>query len=145
MLTKPVTFDLAGLFNSSFLLRLVALILGACGVYGAVGSVPKMASASGAPINDVLNTLLPALGAVATWLASNWFKVKPDLIQAVTTVLANPKDPVADPQLAAKLLGYLQQQWPAEPEMLRSFSDGVKKLTDAVVSDLSQQQGAASS
>lgn len=145
MLTKPVTFDLANLFKSSFLLRLVALILGACGAYGAVGIVPKMASASGAPLNDVLNTLLPALGAVATWFAANWFKVKPDLIQAVTTVLANPKDPVADLQLAAKLLGYLQEQWPNEPEMLRSFSDGVKKLTDAVVSDLSKQQGAATS
>jgi hypothetical protein len=138
MPTKPITFDLAKLLSGSFLLKLVAMILAACGVYGAVGAVPKMASSAGAPINDVLNTLLPMLGAVATWFAANWFKVKPDLIQSVQAVFANPTDAVADLQLVAKLFGYLQEQWPNEPAMLATFGEGVKQLTDAVVKDLSK-------
>lgn len=140
---KSIADLLKKLFTTSNILKIIAILLGGAGVVGAVSVGPKMASSAGAPINDVLNTLLPALGAAVTWFASTYFKVKPDLIQAVTTVFANPADPVADLQLAAKVLSYLQEQWPDQPEMLKAFADGVKKLADATVQDLTKTTPAA--
>jgi len=80
--------------------------------------------------------LLPALGGIVTWFLSTRFNVKPDLIQAVTAVIANPKDPLADLRLAGAVLVYLKSQWPEAPEVIQLLSDGVKKLTDAVGADL---------
>ena len=125
-----------GLVSLSCLLKLIAVALVGAAAYKLTGTAPKMASASGAPVNDVLNTLLPALGGIVTWFASTYFKAKPDLIQAVLAVIANPKDPLADLRLAGAILVYLKTQWPEAPEALQLLSDGVKKLTDAVGADL---------
>lgn len=133
---KSIADLLKKLFSGNSLLKIVAVILAGCAAYGATGTVPKMASASGAPINDVLNTLLPALGSAATWFASTYFKIKPDLIQAALAVYANPKDPVVDLRLVSEVFLYIQEQWPEAPEAVKLIGEGVKKLTDAVASDL---------
>lgn len=135
----PVLLDLLKkIFTTSNILKFIAILLGGAGAVGAMSTGPKMASASGAPMNDVLNMLIPALGGIVTWFAANWFKVKPDLIQAVTAVIANPKDPLADLRLASAVLVYIKGQWPEAPEALQLLSDGVKKLTDAVGVDLTK-------
>lgn len=135
---KSVTLDLSKLLSWSNLLKIVAILLGGAGIYGAVGTVPKVGSSAGVPFNDFLNTILPALGGVVTWFLANRFKIKPALIQSVVAVVQNPTDAVADLRLGMEVLSYFQAQWPNSP-MLGDLQAFVQKLSTAVVEDLSKQ------
>lgn len=132
-----VTFDLKSLFSRTAMLRIVAVMLAVAGAWGGMGTVPKMASASGAPVNDVLNTVLPFLGAVAAWIWSNWSKVKPSLVQAALAAFANPRDPVADLKLAVELSAYLKSQWPSNPAFA-TLDKFIQEFIPLVTSDLTK-------
>ena len=106
-MVKPVTFDVAALsafFSRSNLFRVVSIGLMACAVGSAVfTTAPKMAGPTGASVNDILNTVIPALAAAASWLISNWTKTSPDLVQAVLALVKSPSDLSAWIRLAAVL------------------------------------------
>lgn len=128
--------SLSKLLSRTNLLRTAAIGLLGSAAYAAMQASGKAAGPAGMSANDVINTLLPTVGAFFAWLASTWFKIKPDLLQAVTAVIANPKDPVADLRLVAAVFSYVKGQWPEAPEAIGLLSDGLKKLTDAVGNDL---------
>lgn len=103
-----VTFDLKSLFSRTSMLRVVAVVLAVAGAWGGMGTVPKMASASGAPVNDVLNTVLPFLGAGFAWIWSNWSKVSPEMVSAIVALARNPQDPTAWLRVTAGLIMFLK-------------------------------------
>jgi len=132
------TIDLTKLLTRSNLLRLVALGMGSAAAWGAMGTVPKMASASGAPVNDVLNTILPAVGGVVAWIWARASAVKPELIQAAIAAFANPTDAVADFRLAVQFSAYIRSQWPGSPA-LEYLDQAVKALGVDVIKDSTGQ------
>lgn len=132
-----------GLINPAYLtrtnvLRLAALACLGYFAYAAFGVAPKMASKAGAPIGDVVQSLIPLVGAVLSWVFSRKFAVKPELVTAVTAVIENPKDPIADLRMLLVLVGYLQDQWPEAPEAVKLFEEGAKKIGEAVVADMTK-------
>jgi hypothetical protein len=133
----PVTVDPKALFSRTAILRVISVILAIAGAWGGVSTVPKMASASGAPINDVLNTVLPMLGAAFAWIWSNWSKVKPSLVQAALAAFANPRDPVADLKLAVELSAYLKSQWPSNPAFA-TLDRFIQEFIPLVTNDLTK-------
>jgi hypothetical protein len=134
----PVTFDPSLLFSRTNMLRAISVILAIAGAWGGVSAVPKMASSAGAPINDVLNTVMPFAGAALAWLWSNWSKVKPSLIQAALAAFANPKDPGADFRLAVEVVGYFKSQWP-DNAAIQNLDKFLVEFGPVVVQDMTKE------
>lgn len=142
-MAKPVTINVSNLFTLSTGLKVGAAVLLACAVLTGFGTVPKMASASGATPNELINTLGPAALAGVTWFVSTFFKSKQPLVAAVTAVIANPTDPVSDFNLLVQVSAYLHTEWPNEPAFLADIDSALQKLSGAVASDVKATQNAA--
>lgn len=136
---SPQPIDLRLLLTGQNGLRALALaLLAYCG-WSMYGVAPKMASASGAPVGDVVAGLTPLVLAVLSWLFSRKFAIKPELITAVTAVIANPKDAVADLKLLLVVVGYIHEQWPEAPEAVKLLEEAAQKLGAAVVSEATNE------
>jgi len=135
--TSPTQIDLTKIFTRTNILRVVAVAFAVFAIAGGFSTAPKMASSAGAPVNDVLNMVIPGIFAVVSWIWSNWSKVKPSLIKAAMDAYANPKDPVADLKLAVELSAYLKSQWP-DNKIFTALDKFIEDFTPVVIGDLTK-------
>lgn len=74
---------LKGGFTFANLLKVMALIAAAFAAPALTTSVPAAMSSSGVSSTELINSVVPAGIAAVTWFASTFFKIKPEIIQAV--------------------------------------------------------------
>jgi hypothetical protein len=130
--------DLSKILTRTNVLRVIAVLFAATVGWGALTTGPKMASASGAPVNDVINKMvIPGLISVVSWIWANWSKVKPSLIKAVLDVYANPKDANADLKLVVEVAAYLKSQWP-DVAAFNQLDKFVEDFVPVVVGDITK-------
>lgn len=129
--------DPSKLFSRTNLFRFIAVAFALSAIAGGWHAAGKMSSPAGATPADALNGLLPMVFAVVSWIIGQASKVKPGLVQAVTAVLANPKDPVADFRLAVELTAYFRSQWPNSPA-IATLDKFLAEFGPTVVADVVQ-------
>jgi hypothetical protein len=143
MASNPVTIDPGKILNRSNLLKVIALALAAVACFKGFGTVPKMASSAGAPVNDVINTALPAIGGILAWLWARRSQaaslladsLSPDVVQAAISFVSNPTDPVNDVRVGMLLLSHYQAKYPGNP-MLADLESFCAKLQTAAIAKL---------
>jgi len=77
------------------LVKLIAVLIGLSGLPSISQTVPKAVSATGVPINDLLQSLMPIIAAIATWFGAGWLKTTPELVAAAIGLARNPQDKAA--------------------------------------------------
>lgn len=73
--------------------KLIAVLMALYGLPSLADTAPMAVSSSGIPVDDLLSTLAPFIGAIATWLGANWLKATPELVAAAIAMVRSPKDP----------------------------------------------------
>lgn len=129
-----MTIDLArlrGLFTVSNIGKLIAIILALTGVPQLTETAPKAMSASGVPVDDLMATLAPFVGAVATWLGASWLKATPELVASAIALMKSPKSDDAAARFEVACLRMLGTRHEGNPRIQEAISQLARALSDA--------------
>lgn len=120
---------LKGGFTFSNILKIIALILGALAVPQLSESVPAAMSSTGATPNQLLESAAPILGAVAAWVASNFFKIKPEVVQAVIAWTINKENEDAGQRVDTACLLVLKSRHGDDPTVAADLARLAKSIS----------------
>lgn len=111
--------------------RIIAIILALCGLPGLVETTPKAMSSAGVPVDDLLGTLAPFIGAIATWFGANWLKATPELVSAAISLVRRPSDQDAAARFEVACLRMLGTRHENSPAVQAAIAQLASVLAEA--------------
>lgn len=121
---------LRGGFTLSNILKIVALIIGGAAVPQLTEVVPAAMSSNGVDASQLVDTAVPVASALVVWFVSTFFKVKPEIVQAVIAWTANTNNDDAGQRVDNACLLILKARHGDVPEVAANLSRLAKSISD---------------
>lgn len=111
--------------------RVIAVLIALCGVPSLMRTAPLAMSSSGVPVDDLIPTMMPFVGAVLTWFGAGWLKVNPEVVQAVIAFYRDPKSVETGQRVDAAFLSMMKSRHANEPAVINAIAQLATTLAES--------------